>query len=401
MQQNWDIVVAGHICLDITPSFGATSARSLGELLIPGKLVNVGQCVVSTGGPVSNTGIALVKLGARALLMGKVGDDSFGGSVVERMREHGAHEGILTVAGEQTSYTIVLSPPGIDRVFLHNPGANNTFCSADIPFERLDSARAFHFGYPPLMRTMFENGGAELIDILRRARERGVTVSLDMSLPDPESDSGKVDWNSVLRAALPYVDLFVPSAEEVLFFLEPDLFMRRKAEARAKGVDALDLFEPEDYSRLSSKLMEYGAGVVHLKSGHRGIYLRTGSRERLERFGRAKVHNSEQWANREIWEPPFKVERVVSATGAGDCAIAGFLASFLRGESVEQAARYAVAAGAQNVVVPDATSGIRSFEQTRAAVEAGWPKVALDMPASGWRFDAHRGFWAGPHDRGA
>jgi len=402
-EAHWDIIVAGHICLDITPRFGSTAAKSFGELLVPGKLVNVGACVVSTGGPVSNTGLALVKLGARTLLMGKVGDDAFGRSVVEKMREFGAHEGIITVPGEQTSYTIVVAPPGVDRVFLHNPGANDTFRAADIPYERLERVRLFHFGYPPLMRGMYVDGGRELIEILRRARERGVTVSLDMSLPDPESESGAVDWKAVLAEALPYVDLFVPSAEEVLFALERKRFMELRAEARSKGVDTLHLLSPDDYSGLAGQLLSYGAAVALLKSGSRGIYLRSGSAERLAKIGRAGVADTANWAERELWEPPFAVDKVVSATGAGDSAIAGFLASFLRRETVEDALRYATAAGAQNVVVPDAVSGIQGFPETRKRIQKGWPKAALKLEGqgeSGWRLDASRSVWVGPNDRG-
>jgi sugar/nucleoside kinase (ribokinase family) len=396
---DWDIVVAGHLCLDITPAFPPSDAKSLSELLVPGKLVNVGECVVSTGGPVSNTGLALIKLGARAMLMGKVGDDSFGASVVEKMAAHGAADGIIVVKGEQTSYTIVVAPPGIDRVFLHNPGANNTFGADDIPYAKLKDVRHFHFGYPPLMRRMFQNGGVELVDILKRAREQGVTVSLDMSLPDPQSESGKVDWDAVLRKALPYVDVFLPSAEEMLFSLDRKRFLERREQSHQSGKDSLDLFSAEEYSALSSRLMEYGAGVVSLKSGHRGLYLRTAGKARLEKFGRARVGDAANWADRELWEPPFRVPRVVSATGAGDSCIAGFLASFLRGETVESAIRYASAAGGQNVQVADAVSGIKSFEETRKMIPE-WEKVKLEVAGKGWRFEEKEGIWVGPSDRG-
>ncbi len=398
MSTTWDIAVAGHLCLDITPAFNPTSAQSLGELLTPGKLVNVGGCVVSTGGPVSNTGLALVTLGARAMLMGKVGDDAFGRSVVEKMREYGAHEGIITVPGEGTSYTIVIAAPGFDRVFLHSPGANDTFCADDVPYERLDAVRMFHFGYPPLMRRMYADSGAELVDLLKRARQRGVTVSLDMSLPDPESESGKVDWYAVLRAALPHVDIFVPSAEEVSFALERETFLLRREEAHRRGVDPLDLMAPADYSRLSAQLLSFGAGVVLLKSGHRGIYARTGSATRLGRMGRAMEGMGVEWCERELWEPPFVVDRVVSATGSGDSAIAGFLASVLRGETPAQSLRYATAAGAQNVVVADAVSGIRSLRETNEMLAAQWPKTAVAVDGDGWRFDTPAGHWVGPHD---
>jgi hypothetical protein len=35
-----------------------------------------------------------------------------------------------------TSYTIAISPPGVDRTFLHCPGANQTFRADDVPIAR-------------------------------------------------------------------------------------------------------------------------------------------------------------------------------------------------------------------------------------------------------------------------
>jgi len=80
-RQEYDVVVAGHLCLDIIPKIPKTSVQTIGELLRPGKLVNVESAVVSTGGPVSNTGIGLKKLGMKVAFMARVSDDDFGRQV--------------------------------------------------------------------------------------------------------------------------------------------------------------------------------------------------------------------------------------------------------------------------------------------------------------------------------
>ena len=155
-----DIVVAGHICLDMIPEFEAAEA-SLSALLVPGKLINVGPLMTATGGPVSNTGFPLRRLGMNVELMGKCGDDPFGKAILDLIRAEapGAEAGMRVVAGEHSSYTVVINPPGIDRIFLHCPGANDTFGAEDIHGEAVARARLFHFGYPPLMaRTYAENG---------------------------------------------------------------------------------------------------------------------------------------------------------------------------------------------------------------------------------------------------
>ena len=59
------IVVAGHISVDITPVFQSSKKKSISQVLCPGKLIRTGEAVVYTGGVVSNTGLALHKMGAQ------------------------------------------------------------------------------------------------------------------------------------------------------------------------------------------------------------------------------------------------------------------------------------------------------------------------------------------------
>lgn len=69
-------VVAGHICLDITPVFPANAhTPDIGRLLRPGKLVHMDGVSVHTGGCVANTGLAMKILGADVRLLAKVGDE--------------------------------------------------------------------------------------------------------------------------------------------------------------------------------------------------------------------------------------------------------------------------------------------------------------------------------------
>lgn len=391
----YDIVVAGHICLDLTPKFPGAVADSLADVFMPGTLTVVGECVVSTGGIVSNTGVALVKLGINAVLMGKVGDDAFGHIIVESLERHGCAEGIVMVPGEHTSYSIVISAPGFDRMFLHNAGANDTFCDDDIDYDALDGARMFHIGYPQLMARLYEADGAELVEILRQAKDRGVTTSLDMTLPDPSSPAGQVDWDAILRKALPWVDLFVPSAEEVLDCLEPEVFLLLHERAKREACTVLDLLSEHDYERMGRRLLDYGVGVAMLKSGHRGIYVRSAGTGRLEAFGRARVCDAGNWADRELWEPAFRPEHIASTTGAGDCAIAGFLAAFLNGEAIERSLRYAAAVGLQNLSEHDATSGLKSYEETTAML-GGPEKAPLDIRSPEWRYNEGQRLWHGP-----
>ena len=260
------VVVAGHICLDVIPAF-KQGADSLGELLVPGKLVDVGPAVLATGGAVANTGLALHRLGVQTRLVGKLGQDAFGDAVCGLLRQQGASlaDHAIRDAESATSYSIVINPPGIDRVFLHCPGANDTFSADDLTAEALDGADLLHFGYPPLMRRFYSDGGEALARLLAKARAAGLTTSLDLALPDPESPAGQADWIENLARVLPEVDVFCPSLEEIVFMLLHDSGLHiRKAVAAGSPLGGL---EADDIQAISARLIELGATAVLLKLG--------------------------------------------------------------------------------------------------------------------------------------
>ena len=92
------------------------------------------------GGPVSNTGINMKTLGSKVCFCACVGDDILGQLTVDILKSSGNADGIQTVKGAASSYTVVVAPPGIDRIFLHNPGTNNYFGAENLNPELIGSA---------------------------------------------------------------------------------------------------------------------------------------------------------------------------------------------------------------------------------------------------------------------
>ena len=382
-------VVAGHICLDIIPDVSAIEPGIFNAQFRPGHMLEAGQATLATGGPVSNTGLALHRLGVPVRLIAKVGDDAFG-HVVERIInaiEPDLLAGMKLDPQATTSYTIIISPPHTDRIFLHCPGANHDFCSADVSFDQLAQTDLLHFGYPPVMRRMYADGGHELVDLMRRAKSIGVTTALDLCYPDPTSEAGQLDWAAIFRAVLPYVDIFVPSLEELLFMLR----RQTHVDLSTHG-DIVEQATPELLTGIGDELIGLGVKIALIKLGARGAYLRTAPIAAFDHLGRACPTDREMWADRELWVPCFKVD-VVGTTGSGDATIAGFLSAILRDASPETAMTMAVAVGACNVEAADALSGIRTWDETAARMAKGWERQLLPLDAPGWRWDAQFGLW--------
>lgn len=366
------IISAGHICLDITPVFpAAVGGQPLHDLLRPGKLLHMEAADVHTGGSVANTGLALKLLGNEVELLGKIGKDAFGNMVKSIVSSYGAG-GLLEDETCSTSYTVVLAVPGHDRIFLHNPGANDSFTNADIPEESLQDAVLFHFGYPPLMKSMYADGGLELMSIFRRMKEHGIATSLDLAAVDPHSDAGRADWRAILRSVLPYVDFFVPSFEEVCFMLDRDRYARlNRGGDMTAGLDLLAEAMP-----LAEELLGMGCRVVLIKCGTGGMVFKTAGTEAIAGIGEKLDLNTEAWADREGIQPCFQPEIVRSATGAGDTSIAAFLTAVLRGYSPAECTAFAAAEGACSVTAYDALSGLKTIDELSEKIRSGWKTVS-------------------------
>jgi sugar/nucleoside kinase (ribokinase family) len=380
-----DIVVAGHICLDIIPDWRIGSIKTI----IPGHILEMSGLKLSTGGAVANTGIALKKLGINTALLGKVGADAFGKVILEILKKEDKTlaENMIISGNEVSSYTIVLNPPDTDRIFLHYPGPNHSFNANDIPYEKIKSSRIFHFGYPPLMQKFYENDGKELVKMFQRIREMKIITSLDMAMPDPESPAGRVDWFKFFKNVLPMVDIFMPSIDELLYMLNPEKFY--KISEKKERFDIVLL------NQLAGQLIDYGTKVVAIKLGDQGLYLRT---YQTQKSNLSYIINHKDWDYRQLLSPCFATE-VKGTTGTGDATIAGFLAQLLEGGEPEKCITLATAVGACCVEAIDATGGIRPLPEIIKRVTSGWERLSLSIPIDNWKYDYQYKIWKGPEDQ--
>jgi sugar/nucleoside kinase (ribokinase family) len=311
------IAVAGTIVVDVP-------AHPVAGMPSRGGLEAVERIDLYVGGAVANTGMALSRLGVPVGAIGCVGKDSLGRIVLEELS--GWAEGLWIREDDtrSTSATLVLVHPDGERTFISAVGANAGLEEEHLHWEELVEAgtRAIHLGYALLLPGL---DGAPMVRALKRARDLGLLVSLDVTwLPE-------VDWEDAL-ALLTHVDVFCPNL--------------REAEAITGEADP---------ARVADALLSAGVReVVAVTLGEEGCYLKPA--------GGSGEHIARQEAS------------AVDTTGAGDAFVAGMLAAWYKGHDWTTAGRVANVAGATATTELGAAEGVRGWEEVLRLATATSPQ---------------------------
>ena len=365
-----DVVIAGYTCVDLIPDFKKTqSAVSLSSLLIPGKLIEIDGISFVLGGAVPNTGLAMKKFNKNVFLNGLVGDDFIGKFAIEWLDKYDLSVGIRLTDQAGTAFSIVLAPPGIDRIFLESPGCNQLFDRSFINFDAVAQSRIFHFGYPPLLKQFYLNNGKQLADLFSEVQKMGVVTSLDFSLPDPESESGRVDWQEILKSCMPYTDIFVPSIEEVLQIMHPGEYAGILASSISTGkIDQMLINIIRDIGR---QLIDSGVKILLIKAGQWGAYLLTGDVSSINDKSGTDLDKG-KWNNCELWCCAYKADplKIKNSSGAGDTSVAAFLSAILDDENPESAVRYAALAGRNNLYCTNLYDDLSDWQELTEEIKS-------------------------------
>jgi sugar/nucleoside kinase (ribokinase family) len=280
-----------------------------------GRLIESDPLVLTTGGIVSNSGIAMARLGMRVAAFTYVGNDEWANVIRHRFAAEGIDTtSLLTHPNGATSTTAVLIDPSGERTFVHCVGAPRML-DKQAMLGQLDlfaKSRAMLIGYYPLM-TRLQN---DLPEVLAAIRETGCLTALDAA-----GDGGTMD---PLARILPHVDFYLPSESEAQHqtgLHEPRAIIGAYREAGAKG-------------------------WLGIKLGSKGALLSPRLGEFVE-VAAVKAPGA-----------------VIDTTGAGDCFFGGVLTGALRGLSPADAGRLGAAAGACCVTGLGATTAICGYDET-------------------------------------
>ncbi len=366
------IVVAGLICLDLTPQFTDGKVTDFYEMLQPGKVVNAKGITISGGGTVSNTGLSLARLGGNVHLMTKLGNDFFGELLEKELNAYPVMTTILHTDQADTSYSIVLAVPGYDRIFVHDVGCNAVFSWEELDYNKIQEAGIFHFGYPQSMKRFYQDNGAELVKMYQRIKKLGVATSLDMALAAPGSEASRVDWKLAVKQVIPYVDIFLPSVEELSSAIDKEYFHQLNQEAVKQNKSFAEVVSLEYVKKLADTLMEWGGRIVLIKCGVQGMFLKTASWEDIQTIGGGLGEQLVDWGSQELYMPCFEPDCVRSGSGAGDVSIAAFLLAMQKAYPMRRCVELAAAAGASCVASYDAYREIPSLEVLNQRIDQGW-----------------------------
>ena len=281
------VLLVGEINLDIILQGGS-------GLPVAGREILVNDCAMTLGSSCAITGAGLVRLGHKAAYFGRMGADPAARLCLEWMTGLGLDVSMVKLdPALKTGITVSIASRA-DRSLISYLGATTVLRAANIPdsaFDGFDHLHCSSYFIQTGMHPGFE-------DLYRRAKERGMTTSLDPAC-DPAAE-----WKSYIDRVLPYVDVFLPNEMELT------------------GITG----EHDPVHGL--RALANGRTLPIVKLGPRGAM--------------ALVNN-------EPLRVPAPVVDVIDPTGAGDCFNAGFLHAWLEHRSVREALELGVACGSFSI----------------------------------------------------
>ena len=298
------IVVVGSINMDLV----ARMAR----LPRPGETVHGQSFQTIPGGKGANQAVAVARLGVRVTLIGRVGDDSFGETLLRSLAEYG-------VATEQVLVTPQCSS-GVALIGVDDDGANSiTFvagANGRLTVRDIESRAAVIQSADALI-VQLETPLDTVVAALRIAKDAGVRTILDPA-PAPSSP---------LPPEVMAVDVISPNQTEAELLT---------------GIVVDDLASAE---RAARRLQELGAREVALKLGCWGAML-CDAEGRIEHVSAVEVE-------------------VVDTTAAGDAFTAALAVALVEGGTLVDAVRFGSAAGTLACL----TLGAQTAMPTRGQVD--------------------------------
>jgi ribokinase len=297
---HYDLLVVGSANADLVIAVERRPAA--GETVLGGDLA------VHPGGKGANQAVAAARLGARTVLLARVGDDAYGRLLLDSQRAAGVDTVGVLVGGAPTGVALITVDPSGDNSIVVSPGANGRLTPGDV------RAAGSLFQCSRVVSVQLEIPLETVVEVVRNL---------------------STDSRFVLNPSPPR-----PLPPEVLAACDP--LIVNEHEARVVLGEACVSDRPEDWARL---LLAKGPRSVVVTLGAEGALV--ASSEGVSRV------------------PSVKVE-AVDTTGAGDAFTAALGYRLGTGSSLADAAAYAARVGAAAVTKEGAQVSFPTAEEVQA-----------------------------------
>src|SRR5665647_209077 len=173
------IICVGILCADIL-------GKTVDSLPERGKLKLIDNISIQIGGCAANVAISLAKIGVKTSIVGKIGDDSLGKFLLDKLQSEKVEvKGLKVDKNVSTSASMVMISGDSERSIIHSLGANKEFCYEDINLEILKETKILLIAGTFLMPG-FDGMGTE--KLLKAAKENDVLCCMDTAW------DSKGDW---------------------------------------------------------------------------------------------------------------------------------------------------------------------------------------------------------------
>ena len=194
---DFDVTIAGELNLDVI-------LYGLPNELPPDRELLAGDVIFTLGSSSAIVAHNLAALGSKVGFISCVGDDHFGEIAIERLAAMKVDVSqVRRISERKTGLTVILQRDGWRNILTY-PGTIFDLSLEHLDLDYLSSARHFHFSSFYLQRGLQPH----IVGLLKRLKGDGLTTSLDCN-DDPDDR-----WDSGIREALRYVDIFLPNARE-------------------------------------------------------------------------------------------------------------------------------------------------------------------------------------------
>ena len=212
---SYDVAAFGELIVDLVPDVTAQGVRCF---------------VPKAGGAPGNVAVGVAKLGARAAMLSKVGDDAFGRVLTGTLTGYGvATEGVVRTQLGTTGLAVVTVDDTGDREFMfyRTGGADTTYSPAEVDEAVIRASNVLHIGSVFLSEDLPAASQHHAVAV---AQAHGIMISADVNLrPTLWGDP-----DNMRRAALETVN-----AANILKISEEELVFLTDCEDRAQAVKLL------------------------------------------------------------------------------------------------------------------------------------------------------------------